>query len=84
MCVFWFKFEEFPTTKLIRDNMYFLIFLSLSHGLALALENVAIEKTSISFNQIIKATTPILTLAFGYFVEKKRCKDPILFLVPFF
>jgi len=79
VCVFWFKFEEFPKTQLIRENIYFLTFLALSHGMSLALENISIERTSISFNQIIKATTPLLTLAFGYFVEKKRYYPAAIF-----
>lgn len=72
MAIFWLNIEKFTDWKSIKNNLAILCFMALSHGLSTALENISIQRTTISFNQMIKATTPLLTLSFGYFVEKRK------------
>lgn len=75
--IFWLKLDTFPDLSVVKKYWALLTFLAISHGLSTAFENISIDRTTISFNQIIKATTPLLTLSYGYFVEKR------VYVIPF-
>ena len=83
--IFWLKTVKFVGWDVIKQNWHLILLVAFSHGISTTLENVSIDKTSISFNQIIKATTPVFTMSYGYFFEKRRLVNSLFFFhSPFF